>query len=167
MAKPQPLKAQDKLAFLLSLVPYLLDHGRVSVAEAAEHFAVDEESIRQAVRLIAVSGVPGDTHSYQHGDLFDISWDETAKYLVATPETTEVMANLINRYPDRFLFGTDSVAPKTREQYLKTYEAYAPLLAKLTPEARHQLLKGNYERIFDKARKNVRAWEAANARPRP
>ncbi|MEW4529955.1 amidohydrolase family protein [Maioricimonas sp. JC845] len=98
---------------------------------------------------------------------FDISWDETAKYLVATPETTEVMANLINRYPDRFLFGTDSVAPKTREQYLETYEAYAPLLAKLTPEARHQLLKGNYERIFDKARKNVRAWEAANARPRP
>ncbi|WP_353809918.1 helix-turn-helix transcriptional regulator [Agromyces sp. SYSU T00194] len=76
MAKPPPLKAQDKLAFLLSLVPYLLDHGRVSVAEAAEHFAVDEEAIRQAVRLIAVSGVPGDTHAYQHGDLFDISWDE-------------------------------------------------------------------------------------------
>jgi proteasome accessory factor C len=27
------------------------------------------------VRLIAVSGVPGETSSYQHGDLFDISWD--------------------------------------------------------------------------------------------
>ena len=25
--------------------------------------------------LIAVSGVPGDTDSYQHGDLFDIDWD--------------------------------------------------------------------------------------------
>src|SRR5262245_23184642 len=30
----------------------------------------------------------------------DISWDETAKYLVATPETTRLVADLINRYPD-------------------------------------------------------------------
>ena len=30
---------------------------------------------------------------------FDISWDEVAKYLVATPETTQAAADLINRYP--------------------------------------------------------------------
>ncbi len=33
------------------------------------------QQIRDAVELIAVSGVPGDTDSYQHGDLFDINWD--------------------------------------------------------------------------------------------
>ncbi len=93
---------------------------------------------------------------------FDISWDETAKYLVESPETIEVATDLINRYPDRFLFGTDSVAPKTQEQYLTTYRIYEPLLAKLTPEAKQQLLKGNYERIFDEARRRVRAWEAEN-----
>ena len=68
--------AQDKLTFLLALVPYLLDVGRVTVADAAAHFQVSERQIREAVSLIAVSGVPGETTQYQHGDLFDISWDD-------------------------------------------------------------------------------------------
>ncbi len=63
VANPTP-HARDKLAFLLSLVPYLMDHGHVSVADAARHFAVDEDMIRESVRLIAVSGVPGETSSY-------------------------------------------------------------------------------------------------------
>ncbi|HEY5223995.1 MAG TPA: WYL domain-containing protein [Microbacteriaceae bacterium] len=71
----RPMQAQDKLAFLLSLVPYLMDQGRVSVTDAAEHFGVSPELLRTAVRLIAVSGVPGETQQYQPGDLFDISWD--------------------------------------------------------------------------------------------
>lgn len=74
--RAQPRHAQDKLAFLLSLVPYLMDHDRVSVGEAAKHFGVPEEQIREAVRLIGVSGIPGETAMYQHGDLFDIAWDD-------------------------------------------------------------------------------------------
>jgi proteasome accessory factor C len=70
------LRAQDKLTFLLALVPYLMDHDRVSVSEVAAHFGLSPEQIREAVRLIAVSGVPGETSQYQHGDLFDIAWDE-------------------------------------------------------------------------------------------
>ena len=73
MAEP---KAQDKLAFLLSLVPYLVDHERVSVTEVSAHFGVTPERIRDAVRLIGVSGIPGETTQYQHGDLFDIVWDD-------------------------------------------------------------------------------------------
>lgn len=69
------MQARDKLVFLLSLVPYLVDHDRVTVAEAAEHFKVPAEQIRDAVNLIAVSGLPGDTSAYQHDDLFDIDWD--------------------------------------------------------------------------------------------
>ena len=92
----------------------------------------------------------------------DISWDEVAKYLVATPETTQAAADLINRYPDRFLFGTDEVAPKEQAKYLKVYDMYAPLFAKLTPEASEKVRKGNYERLFDEARRRVRAWEGAN-----
>ncbi|GAA2246196.1 WYL domain-containing protein [Herbiconiux moechotypicola] len=68
--------AQDKLTFLLALVPYLVDIGRVSVSDAAAHFQVSEQQIRDAVSLIAVSGVPGETFQYQHGDLFDIAWDD-------------------------------------------------------------------------------------------
>jgi len=74
--RAQPRHAQDKLAFLLALVPYLMDHDRVSVDDAAAHFGVPAEQIREAVRLIGVSGIPGETAMYQHGDLFDIAWDD-------------------------------------------------------------------------------------------
>ncbi len=92
----------------------------------------------------------------------DISWDEVAKYATATPEATQRTADVINRYPDRFLFGTDEVAPKEQASYMKVYDMYAPLFEKLTPEASEKLRKGNYERLFDEARRRVRAWEQAN-----
>jgi hypothetical protein len=94
----------------------------------------------------------------------DISWSELAKYVVATPESIAAMADLINRYPDRFLFGTDEVGPTDQGKYLTTFDIYQPLFAKLTPEAKQKLLKGNYERLFDEARRKVRAWEKANAK---
>jgi proteasome accessory factor C len=76
MAKrSKPLKAPDKLVFLLSFVPYLLEQRVVGVAEAAQHFGMSEEDIRDAVRLIATSGLPGSTGTYQPNDLFDIDWD--------------------------------------------------------------------------------------------
>jgi hypothetical protein len=92
----------------------------------------------------------------------DISWIETAKYIVATPETIAATADVINRHPDRFLFGTDEVAPKDQTGYLAIYRMYEPLFAKLTPSASEQLRKGNYVRLFDEARRRVRAWERAN-----
>jgi hypothetical protein len=93
----------------------------------------------------------------------DISWDEVAKYVVATPESLARTAAVINQYPDRVLFGTDEVAPKDQAGYMKVYNMYAPLFAKLTPEASEKLRKGNYERLFDAAQVKVRAWEKANA----
>ncbi len=59
---------------------------------------------------------------------FDISWDEVAKYIVASPETIKETAALINKYPNRFLFGTDEVAPANQEKYTKIYRMYQPLL---------------------------------------
>jgi predicted TIM-barrel fold metal-dependent hydrolase len=94
----------------------------------------------------------------------DISWDEVAKYIVATPESVQAVADVINRHPNRFLFGSDEVAPTEQAKYLKVYDMYAPLFAKLTPEASAKLRMGNYERLFDEARRKVRAWEHANVR---
>ena len=92
----------------------------------------------------------------------DVSWDETAKYLVASPETIQAAADFIGRHPDRVLFGTDEVAPTEQAKYLKVYDLYAPLFAKLAPEVSEKVRKGNYERLFDAARKRVRVWEQAN-----
>ncbi|MBZ4420936.1 amidohydrolase family protein [Myxococcus sp. RHSTA-1-4] len=89
----------------------------------------------------------------------DFSWSEVAKYAVATPETTRRVAETITRYPDRFLFGTDEVAPANQADYLRVYEQYAPVLELLAPDVREKLLKGNHERLFDAARVKVRAWE--------
>jgi hypothetical protein len=94
----------------------------------------------------------------------DISWDETAKYIVSSPDTIAVTAAAINHPPDRFLFGTDEVAPSDQKHYLKTYDMYAPLFAQLTPSASEKVRKGNYARLFDEARRRVRAWEKAHAR---
>jgi len=95
--------------------------------------------------------------------MFDISWDEVAKYVNASPESRKVIGDLINRYPDRILFGTDSVAPKDQTEYQKTYRLYDTLWPLLTMEASFKVRKGNYERIFDEARRRVRAWETNQA----
>jgi predicted TIM-barrel fold metal-dependent hydrolase len=100
---------------------------------------------------------PGLNHVY-----IDLSWTETAKYLVESPETIAAAAELINKHPDRFVFGTDEVAPPNQESYLTTYRLYAPLLERLDKNAREKFLKGNYERLFDAARSKVRAWEKEN-----
>jgi predicted TIM-barrel fold metal-dependent hydrolase len=93
---------------------------------------------------------------------FDISWSEVAKYVVATPASTQAVADILNRYPDRFLFGTDEVAPSDQEQYLRVYQQYGPLWKLLSKDASEKVRKGNYERIFNEARNRVRAWESAH-----
>ncbi|PWU02484.1 MAG: amidohydrolase [Bacteroidetes bacterium] len=93
----------------------------------------------------------------------DISWDEVAKYIVSSPETIQAMVRVLNKYPDRFLFGTDEVAPPSKEKYMKVYNMYAPLLKQLSPDVKQKLLMGNYQRLFDAARVKVRAWEKAHA----
>jgi hypothetical protein len=111
---------------------------------------------------------------------FDISWDELAKYLDDTPQTVKRAAELINRYPDRFLFGTDEVAPVDRARYTRIFDLYGRLWDALDHRTTRifdlygrlwdaldrpvieKLRKGNFERLFDQARGRVRAWERAN-----
>jgi len=93
---------------------------------------------------------------------FDISWDEVAKYAVASPESITQTAAILNKYPERFLFGTDNVAPADQATQLRVYDMWAPIWSRLTPEASLKVRVGNYERIFDAARVRVRAWEKAN-----
>jgi hypothetical protein len=89
--------------------------------------------------------------------MFDISWDEVAKYVAKNPQK---WAALINQYPDRFLFGSDAVAPKNNAAYFKTYEDYQPLWQLLDATTSRKVRLDNYARIFDAAKTKVRAWEA-------
>ena len=95
---------------------------------------------------------------------FDISWDEVAKYAVSSPEAVQRVAAMLDRFPDRFLFGTDTVAPAGPEPYYRVFDLWAPIWRLLTPETSLKVRKGNYERLFDDGRRRVRQWEQANVR---
>src|SRR3954469_12686153 len=69
-------------------------------AEAAERNPTQLEIVQEMLADPALSHVN-----------FDISWDEVAKYAIATPDSINRVATMLNKYPDRFLFGTDTVAP--------------------------------------------------------
>ena len=70
---------------------------------------------------------------------FDISWDEVAKYAVASPEAIRNTATILNKYPDRFLFGTDNVAPADRRTQLRVNKHWDPIWQLLTPGARQTI----------------------------
>jgi hypothetical protein len=95
---------------------------------------------------------------------FDISWKVVADYVMTNEASLAATANLLNRYPDRFLFGTDALSPPDTASYFEVFHEYAPLWKRLTPEASEKVRVGNYIRLFDEGRRRVRAWERANLR---
>jgi len=95
---------------------------------------------------------------------FDISWDEVAKYAVASPQATTRVVTVLNRYPDRFLFGTDTVAPASAAAYFAVFDMWSPVFRQLTAETSLKVRKGNYERIFNEGRRRVREWERVNVK---
>jgi hypothetical protein len=119
-------------------------------------------AVRSSNHIGIVEGILTDP-ALRHVD-FDISWDEVAKYAVATPDTISRMAALLDRFPDRFLFGTDTVAPAGAAPYYRVYDLWQPVWRLLTPETGAKVRKANYERIFDEARRRVREWERVNVR---
>jgi proteasome accessory factor C len=60
----------DRLARLLSLVPYLLARPGIPVAEAAADFDISERQLRRDLELLWMCGLPG----YGPGDLIDLSF---------------------------------------------------------------------------------------------
>ncbi|QIK61843.1 WYL domain-containing protein [Leucobacter viscericola] len=67
--------SSDRVMLLLSLVPYLAEHGPTTVTELAAAFDVSPSLLRKLVTILGTAGVPGETLTYQDDDLFDINWD--------------------------------------------------------------------------------------------
>jgi hypothetical protein len=109
--------------------------------------------------VAAILEDPALSHVY-----FDISWDEVAKYAISSPEIEKATAELFSRYPDRFLFGTDNVAPKDQATQLRVFHLWDRIFGALAPEDSYAIRRGNYVRLFDAARLRVRAWERGHVR---
>lgn len=63
--------ATERVPRLLSLVPYLLNHPGIRIADAAADFGVAEQQLRRDLELLWMCGLPG----YGPGDLIDLSFD--------------------------------------------------------------------------------------------
>ncbi len=151
-------KPGAKPAYLEQMRDLLLRHPKTTIIWA--HMGVGRIIRPIANHVGEVEDILKDPR-YAHVN-FDISWDEVAKYVTSSPDAVDKVAALLNRYPDRFLFGTDEVAPPSQESYLKVYRQYAPLWEELTPETAAKVKAGNYARLFDSAAQKVRAWEREN-----
>lgn len=65
-------RAERGIGLLLSLIQYVTASGSVSVQEAATHFGVPEQRIREAVERVFMSGVPDGAGDFIR---FDIDFD--------------------------------------------------------------------------------------------
>lgn len=84
-AKRPALHAAEAVTLMLSIVPYLIDHGPTAISELAEVFDVDARRLEHdIIPFIGMSGVPGETLTYQHEDLFDIDWNALEQHGVAS-----------------------------------------------------------------------------------
>jgi hypothetical protein len=160
---PFPKEGQDP--YLLPQLRALFErHPNTTIIWAHIGLGRIVRPVKDQLALLDVAlGNPKLSHVY-----IDISWDETAKYITSSPEAVAATAALINKHPDRFLFGTDVVAPASLDAPMAVFNDYQPLWNALTPEASYKVRLGNYQRLFDKARVDVRAWEKANVgKPQP
>lgn len=71
-----PLLAADRVRLYLTLVPYLIERGQVTLDEAATEFGVTAAQMRAMVEKLTVIGLPGDSGYWQlPQEMFDIDWD--------------------------------------------------------------------------------------------
>lgn len=113
----------------------------------------------------------------------DISWDTVAEQLIFKPEDikrdeddriagkdreklaadparVKELVDFIEDYPDRVLFGSDSLAPNSEAIWKATHKLYEDFVFKhLKPETRRKVELGNYVDVFVKARAKVRRYE--------
>lgn len=75
--------ASARLARLLTLVPWLMAHDGVTIAETAEHFGISPADLERDLWLLVVSGLPG------HGpdQLVDIDFWDDGVIRVIDPQT--------------------------------------------------------------------------------
>lgn len=83
--------ASDRVLLLLSLVPYLREHGPTPITELARTFDADPRTLRNLIAFLGTAGIPGETLAYQHNDLFDIDWDAFEQHdIVSLTQTVAV-----------------------------------------------------------------------------
>jgi hypothetical protein len=93
----------------------------------------------------------------------DISWDKLAAHMNASPETLRAWAALLNRFPNRFVFGSDALTPLDGAAYGKTFRDYQTLRSLLNDGVFEMIFKKNLKNIAEVSIKNRDSWERAGS----
>jgi hypothetical protein len=157
----QPVYLEQMKALLRRHPKTTIIWAHIGLGRIVHPVRVSAESAERSATHVGMVEAMLDDPALRHIS-FDISWDEVAKYAIASPESIDRVVGVLNRHPDRFLFGTDTVAPAGPAPYYAVFDLWAPIWKRLTPDASQKVRKGNYERLFDEGRRRVRAWEKAN-----
>jgi predicted DNA-binding transcriptional regulator YafY len=86
------VRATDRLARLLAMVPWLLNRQGVPLAEAARHFDITEAQLVKDLELLFVCGMPG----HMPDDLIEAEWDSGRVYL----DNAEAISRPLRLAPD-------------------------------------------------------------------
>lgn len=89
----------------------------------------------------------------------DLSWTVVADKLTVDECTTNKWKTLIEAFPTRFIYGSDTLAPKTAQIWNATYEKYEGLRNALNETTARKVFFTNYECLFVAARAKVRDYE--------
>ena len=86
------VRATDRLARLLAMVPWLLNRQGVPLEEAARHFDISQAQLVKDLELLFVCGMPG----HMPDDLIDAEWDSGRVYL----DNAEAISRPLRLAPD-------------------------------------------------------------------
>src|SRR5262245_29528719 len=152
-----------KPQYLTDFEAFLKRHPNVRMIWA--HFMGNGRAVRPYPEHWAyVEALLGDP-AFRHVSI-DLSWGSViAGGVLDTPEHLRMTADLIRKYPDRFLFGSDQLATTEFQVLRKSYDVRLPLWQEIGPELTRKVCKENYARVFDESKRNIRAWEKKNAEP--
>ena len=157
--KPFPKKGQVPI-FAHKTKELFMRHPRTTIIWAHVGLGRIVNPIERQAQIIEDAMQNSDlNHVY-----FDISWDKVANYAVESEESAQRVAGVINRHPERVLFGTDCVSPARQKAMLDVFHLYDPVWKLLTPEASRMVRLENHERLFDEAKRRTRAWEREHVR---
>ena len=98
----------------------------------------------------------------QYPNLYvDISWDVVVQQFFVKDRMLPQWRQFLQAYSSKIIFGTDVVAP-TLPKYEKTLNLYDQVWKELSPLVVERIAYGNYKKLFDRARVEVRQWEQKN-----
>lgn len=151
--KPQP-------QYLEAFKAFLKRHPNVPMIWA--HFMGNGRNVQPYPQHWKYLGEMLADPAYKHVSI-DLSWGPViAPYIIDTPEHLKMTADLIRKYPDRFIYGSDQGATADWSVVKKSFVVWDRLWEELGPALTRQVTTDNYIRMFDESRKHMRAWERAN-----